>query len=158
MRIHSSWKLFAVVLVLLVPVAVSAQDTGQSAEPSLYDRLGGLGPISVVVSDFIDAMVPDEELNRNPAIAEARKRVPAPYLTYHVTAMLCQAAGGPCTYHGRGMPESHVHLNITEAEWNRMVTILEGVLAKHSVPAAETGEILEIIGTTKAGIVMPAKE
>ncbi|MGZ8459872.1 MAG: globin domain-containing protein [Candidatus Deferrimicrobiaceae bacterium] len=37
--------------------------------------------------------------------------------------MVCQATGGPCQYHGRGMKESHAHLNITEREWDRMVTL-----------------------------------
>jgi len=95
--------------------AFSQASTAQPA-PSLYERLGGLAPISVVVSDFIDALVPDAVLNANPAIDAARKRVPAPYLKYHVTAMVCQVTGGPCQYHGRAMKESHAHLNITERE------------------------------------------
>lgn len=132
-----------------------AYAAGEEAQeqPSLYDRLGGLAPISVVVSDFIDALVPDPMLNENPAIDAARKRVPAPYLTYHVTALVCQSTGGPCQYHGRGMKESHAHLNITEEEWDRMVTIFKEVLAKHDVPAQETVELLDIVGSTKADIV-----
>ncbi len=133
---------------------VFAQGGGKEAQKSLYDRLGGLAPISVVVSDFIDAMVPDAELNKNPDIDAARKRVPAAYLKYHVTAMVCQATGGPCVYHGRNMAESHAHMHITEKEWDRMVTIFKGVLAKHKVPEKETGELLEILGSTKADIVV----
>jgi hypothetical protein len=47
--------------------------------------------------------------------------VPAAYLKYHVTALVCQATGGPCQYHGRAMRDSHAHLAITEREWERMV-------------------------------------
>src|SRR4030066_1055775 len=112
-----------------------AQSGAQQKQQSLYDRLGGLAPISVVVSDFIDALVPDAVLNANPAIDAARKRVPAPYLKYHVTAQVCQATGGPCQYNGGGMKESHVHLNQTEREWDRRVTIFKGVLTTHKVPA-----------------------
>jgi hemoglobin len=130
-----------------------AQGSAEKNEPSLYDRLGGLASISVVVSDFIDALVPDTLLNANPAIDAARKRVPPPYLKYHVTAMVCQATGGPCHYQGRPMLESHAHLNITEREWDRMVTIFKEVLAKHSVPAKEVQELLAIVGSTKADIV-----
>ena len=131
-----------------------AQSGAEQKQQSLYDRLGGLAPISVVVSDFIDALVPDTVLNANPAIDAARKRVPAPYLKYQVTAMVCQATGGPCQYHGRPMKESHAHMNITEQEWDRMVTLFKGVLAKHKVPAKETQELLEIVGSTKADIVV----
>ena len=127
--------------------------SGDAQQKSLYDRLGGLAPISVVVSDFIDALVPDAALNANPAIDAARKRVPAPYLKYHVTAMVCQVTGGPCTYQGRGMKESHAHLNISNQDWDRMVVIFKQVLAKHGVPAKEGQELLDIVGSTKAEIV-----
>jgi hemoglobin len=131
-----------------------AQSGAEQKQQSLHDRLGGLAPISVVVSDFIDVLVPDAVLNANPAIDAARTRVPAPYLKYHVTSMVCQATGGPCQYHGRGMKESHAHLNITETEWERMVTLFKEVLAKHKVPAKETHELLGIVDSTKADIVI----
>ncbi len=130
------------------------QLTAQQEQKSLYDRLGGLAPISVVVSDFIDALVPDAVLNANPAIDAARQSVPAPYLKYHVTALVCQATGGPCQYHGREMKESHAHMNITERDWDRMVTIFKEVLAKHRVPAMESQELLDIVGSTRADIVV----
>lgn len=140
-------------LLLTGALQAAARETATPGQPSLYDRLGGLMPISVVVSDFIDALVPDPTLNANPAIDAARKRVPAPYLKYHVTAMVCQATGGPCQYHGRGMKESHAHLNITESEWERMLTIFKEVLAKRQVPPGETQELLDIVNATKADIV-----
>ena len=131
-----------------------AQDhTPDDSTESLYERLGGLMPISVVVGDFIDALVPDPRMNENPAINEARKRVPAPYLKYQVTAFVCVATGGPCDYTGRGMPESHAHLNITEQEWDRMMTIFKEVLARHNVPDRESQELVELLGTTKEAIV-----
>jgi hemoglobin len=141
--------------LFLATVTAFAQPApaAEEKQPTLYDRLGGLMPISVVVSDFIDALIPDATLNANPAIASARKRVPAPYLKYHVTAMVCQATGGPCTYQGRGMKESHAHLNISEPDWDRMITIFKEVLAKHNVPVKETEELLAIVDSTKADIV-----
>jgi hemoglobin len=149
-------KIAAVVVLVLSALAASpvanAQD-GADDQPSLYDRLGGLPSISVVVSDFLDALVPDEFLNANPAIDAARQHTPTPYLKYHVTAMLCQATGGPCQYHGRGMQESHEHLNISEAEWDRMVEIFLEVLDRYDVPEGETQELLDIVGTTKSDVV-----
>lgn len=148
------WAALCFVAVLFAGFHPAVAQGGEEQEQkSLYDRLGGLAPISVVVNDFIDALVPDAFLNENPAINAARKRVPAPYLKYHVTAMVCQAAGGPCQYHGRGMKDSHAHLNITEREWDRMVILFKEVLAKHKVPAKESQELLEIVGSTKADIV-----
>lgn len=156
MIMHSMKRWTALVLIAIVIGGLQsavAQEGAKQKQQSLYDRLGGLAPISVVVSDFIDVLMPDPVLNENPAIDAARQRVPAPYLKYHVTAMMCEAAGGPCQYHGRGMKEAHAHLNITEREWDRMVTLFKGVLEKHKVPEKETQELLEIVGSTKADIV-----
>jgi len=140
------------ILLSSAPMALAQADAEKKPQ-SLYQRLGGLAAISVVVDDFIDAMVPDPFLNQNPAIDEARKRVPAPYLKFQVTAMVCQATGGPCQYVGRDMKSSHAHLNITEPEWDRMVVIFKEVLAKHRVPGPEQQGLMEIIGSTKADIV-----
>jgi hemoglobin len=139
---------------LTLTAVAAAQET--AAQPSLYERLGGLAPISVVVDDFIDTLVPDAVLNANPAIDEARQRVPASYLKFHVTTMVCQATGGPCQYVGRDMKSSHAHLGITEREWDRMVELFKQVAARNGVPEAETAELLAILGTTKADIVQPA--
>lgn len=155
-RITKPWIAPAVIALVVGGYHLAfAQGEPEQKQQSLYDRLGGLAPISVVVSDFIDALMPDAVLNANPEIDAARKRVPAPYLKYHVTAMVCQATGGLCQYHGRRMKESHAHLNITEREWGRMVTIFKEVLAKNGVPAKETQELLDIVGSTKADIVVP---
>jgi hemoglobin len=87
-------------------------------EKSLYDRLGGVYAIATVVDDFIDRVIANDILNANPAIKEARDRVPRAGLKYRVTEMVCMATGGPCKYTGRTMKESHKHLNITGKEWD----------------------------------------
>ena len=154
---YRKWTLgvFLGVGILLLSLSVSGLHAQgmKGGETSLYDRLGGLMPISVVVNDFIDAIVPDPFLNQNPAINEARQRVPASYLKYQVTALVCQTTGGPCQYTGRSMTASHAHLNITAAEWERMLVIFKDVLAKHKVPTTEQEGLLEIIGSTRAEIV-----
>ena len=153
-RSKNLWAFLVLFGVLLSSAHMAAaQSDEEKKQQTLYDRLGGLAPISVVVDDFIDAMVPDPFLNRNPAINEARKRVPAPYLKYQVTALVCQATGGPCQYNGRSMKDSHVHLNITDQEWDRMVVIFKEVLAKHQVPGSEQQGLLDIVDSTKADIV-----
>lgn len=152
------WASLTLIAIMLGASSTAFAQAGAAQQQSLYDRLGGLAPISVVVSDFIDVLVPDPALNENPAIDAARQRVPAAYLKYHVTAMVCQATGGPCQYHGRGMKPAHAHLNITQREWDRMGALLRGVLAKHKVPAKETQELLAIVASTRADIVVSGQQ
>ena len=131
---------------------VSAQQSG--AQKSLYDRLGGLKGITVVVDDFVNRLVANKELNKNPAINAGRKSAPAPYLKFQVSQMVCGVTGGPCKYTGKAMKESHAHLNISEKEWGVMAAEFKKTLDKFKVPAAEQKELFDIVGTTKADIVV----
>ena len=131
-----------------------AQAAEAQPDKSLYDRLGGVYPISVVVDTFIDLLFVNDVLNANPAIKAARDRVPAAGLKYHVTALVCQQTGGPCKYTGRGMKESHIHLNISAKEWEAMLADLRRVMNNYGVPAKEQAELVAIVESTKKDIVI----
>jgi hemoglobin len=88
----------------------------QSQKPTLYERLGGIYPIAVIVDDFIDRVMTDGRLNANPAVNEAHHKVPPAGFKYLVTEMVGWASGGPQKYTGRSMRESHQHLNIAPKE------------------------------------------
>jgi hemoglobin len=126
----------------------------QPADTSLYARLGGVYAIASVVDEFIDRLLVDSVLNANPRIKEARDRVPAPGLKYHVTELVCQVTGGPCKYTGRAMKQAHAHLAINEAQWREMVTVFRAVLDQFKVPAREQGELVAIVESTKPDIVL----
>lgn len=136
---------------LVVASVLNAADP-QPAK-SLYDRLGGVYPISVVVDSFIDLLLVNDVLNSNPAIKAARDRVPAAGLKFHVTTLVCQHTGGPCQYTGRAMKESHSHLNISEKEWQAMAADFRRVLNNYGVPAKEQKELFAIVESTKQDIV-----
>ena len=123
-------------------------------QKSLYERLGGVNAIATVVSDFIDRIMVDPRLNANPRVDEAHHRVPPAGFKYLVTEQLCHAAGGPQRYTGRSMHDAHVHLNITEDEWQAFMEDLSQTLDKFSVPTAERAEIVAIIESTKGDIVL----
>jgi hemoglobin len=123
------------------------------AKAPLYERLGGLKGITLVVDDFINRLVVNETLNANPAISAGRKASPAPYLKLQVSQMVCEATGGPCKYTGKGMKDSHAHLNITEKEWGVMADEFQKSLDQFKVPAVEQKELFEIVGKTKPDIV-----
>ena len=110
-----------------------------------------------MVDDFIDRVVADDILNANPAIKEARDRVPKAGLKYRVTEQVCMVTGGPCKYTGRSMKEAHKHLNIMEKEWDALVADFKVSLNKFNVPEKEQKELLEIVGSTKKDIVMSSE-
>lgn len=152
------------VLVVLVGVAAQAAPKPQATQPGppaakpLYDRLGGAYPIAAVVDDFIERLLVNDTLNANPAIKQARDRVPKAGLKFHVTTLVCQVTGGPCKYIGRDMKTSHVHLNIGAKEWDAMLVDFRATLHKFKVPKAEQEELVTIVQATRPDIVAAGKK
>lgn len=152
------WQtMMAVALGAVVLLGSPAGVYAQAQEKSLYDRLGGVYPVAVVVDDFIERLLNNQTLNANPAIKMARDRVPAPGLKFHVTALVCEVTGGPCKYTGRDMKTSHASLNITQREWDAMVADFRVTLNKFKVPVKEQEELIQIVGSTKKDIVIATK-
>ena len=136
-----------------------AQQTSSEVTPaqkSLYDRLGGVYAIAAVIDDFIDRIMDNPRLNANPKVDEAHHRVSRAGFKYLVTEMVCWATGGPQQYTGRSMRDSHVHLDITEDEWQVFLADLQACLDHFAVPKAEQDALFALVDSTKSDIVLPA--
>jgi hemoglobin len=68
--------------------------------------------------------------------------------------MVCWATGGPQTYSGRSMGDSHRHLMITEQEWQAMLDDFRLSLDRFWVPQQEQDELKAIVESTKEAIVI----
>jgi hemoglobin len=141
-------------LVLFVGGVCQTASQAQTPKASLYERLGGVYNIAVVIDDFIERLLTNATLNANPAIKEARERVPKAGLKFQVTSLVCEVTGGPCKYTGRSMKTSHAKLNINERQWEAMVADFKVSLNTFKVPAAEQAELIAIVGSTKPDIVI----
>jgi hemoglobin len=145
-------------LVALAAAAALAPSLAQSpaaAPPpaSLYDRLGGLYPIAAVVDDFIDRVYENDTLNANPNIARARSEVRKPGLKVQVANQVCMVTGGPCTYTGKSMKESHAGFRITQKEWDALMVDFRASLDSFKVPSREQQELIAIVESTRPDIV-----
>ncbi len=125
-------------------------------KPTLYERLGGVYSIATVVDDFIDRIMADPRLNANPRVDEAHHRVSPPGFKFLVTEMVCWATGGPQTYSGRSMVESHRELGITPKEWDAFLDDFQTTLDKFHVPLPEQAELKAIVESTRKDIVSPS--
>jgi len=131
----------------------------ESAEArTLYDRLGGVYSIATVVDDFIDRIMVDPRLNANPLVDEAHHRVPPAGFKYLVTEMVCWATGGPQKYTGKSMADSHAHLKITPAEWEAFLDDFQQTLDKFAVPTREQEELIALVNSTRADIVVDSAQ
>ncbi len=146
-------KFKALALALFLSGAFAAQASAQCSmskptmQKSLYERLGGEAAISAVVDDFAGRVLKDDKINMKFAKSNA------PRLLFHLKEQVCAATGGPCKYTGKSMKESHMHMGVTEGEFNALVGHLVDTLDHFKVPEAEKNELLGILGPLKDQIV-----
>ncbi len=127
-------------------------------EQTLYERLGGVNAIAMVVDRFSDRIVANQALNVNPALKEWNQTGQLAGLKFMRTLWLCQTAGGPFSYTGKELGLAHQDLHITSAEFDAVGSEIAEALDHFKVPQGEKDEVLaaivakktEVIGTERA--------
>jgi hemoglobin len=114
---------------------------------SLYERLGGNDAITSVVDSLVERCAGDDRINRK------FERTDIPRLNKMLVDQVCEATGGPCTYNGRDMKETHAGMGVTAGEFDALVEDLVATLDRFEVPAAEKQELLELLAPMRADIV-----
>lgn len=116
-------------------------------EGSLYQRLGGNEAVVAVIDDFVGRCAADSRINQKFA------RTDVPRLKKMLVDQVTEATGGPATYTGRSMAETHEGMGVTAGEFDALVGDLVATLDQFGVPAAEQQELLGILGPLRADIV-----
>jgi hemoglobin len=126
------------------------------AEPTLYERLGGVYAISAVVDYFSDQLVQRGTLKgTNPYIEDwnAKKagyRLPG--LKFLRTLWVCAIAGGPFQYAGKPLEDAHFDFQLTSAEFDEVSAVLADALDHFNVPQAEKEEVLAAFEAFKGAV------
>jgi hemoglobin len=144
-------------LVDVVGGAAQTDDaTAVTAEPSLYDRLGGIFPIAAVVNRFSDQILINPKLNVNPALKawnenEAPTRLPG--LKYMRTLWVAALAGGPFSYTGLPLDQAHQEFHLTADEFNEVGAEIVRALDYYGVPEREKQELVAAYMTAMSDVV-----
>jgi hemoglobin len=117
------------------------------ARQTLFERLGGKNAIVAVVDDFVARCAADSRIN--PKFA----RTDVPRLKAMLVDQVTSATGGPATYTGRSMRETHDGMGVTAGEFDALVADLVATLNQFNVPEAERQELLGILGPLRSDIV-----
>jgi hemoglobin len=120
---------------------------GGTVDGSLYERLGGVDAITAVTRAAVDRQMKDDRINQKYA------RTNVDRLIKEFVDQICQATGGPCTYTGRSMTETHHNMGVTNGEFQAFVEDVVAVLDDFKVGKAEQGELLNILAPLRGEIV-----
>ena len=114
---------------------------------SLYERLGDGNAISAVVDDFVAGCAADDRINQKFA------RTDIPRLKKMLVDQVSAATGGPATYSGRDMKETHAGMGVTAGEFDALVADLVASLEHFDVPKEDQGELLGLLAPMRGDIV-----
>ena len=135
------------IFALALSLAASAQN---APERSLYQRLGGYDVIASVTDDFLGRLRGDPRFTRFAGGRSLDSRTRARQLSVD---LLCELAGGPCTYVGRPMRAAHSGLGVTAADWDALIAHVAASLDQRKIPAKEKQEFLTLFSNLKNDIV-----
>jgi hemoglobin len=114
---------------------------------SLCDRLGGLDAIKAAVDSWVARVAGDDRINRK------FERTDIPRLKKEVVDQLCEATGGPCSYTGRSMRDTHTGMKTTAGEFDAVMQDLGATLDEFNVPKAEQDELVDLLRPMRDEIV-----
>jgi hemoglobin len=146
-----------------------AQTPNAIPEKSLYDRLGGIFAIALVVDHFSDALVKNPivgQKSKNPQLAEwhTKNLQRLPGLKWMRTLWVAQVSGGPYQFQATkpgttqlGLEEAHRNLKITSAEFDEVAAELGRTLDFAKVPKHAKDEVLAAFAAHKDEVTAGSK-
>jgi hemoglobin len=118
-------------------------------EQSLYDRLGGVFAIALVVDRFSDSLLTNKIVGTgslNPKLNQWHSdeyvtRLPG--LKFMRTLWLCAISGGPFEYTGKSLRDAHFPFHIRPNEFDAVTMELINALDYYNIPEKERNEVVD---------------
>lgn len=138
-------------LVIELPAGSAIAGNAAHADASLYQALGGKAGITAIVDTLLNNVADDTRIVHYFADVNIR------HVHHGLITMFCMVSGGPCTYTGESMADTHRGLHVTAAAYNAMVEDLQAAMAQLKVPLAAQNGLLAQLAAMRNQIVEPAQ-
>jgi len=126
---------------------MSQTPTTARGTTSLYDRLGRLDGIARITRTLI------ENHMANPLVSVRYASADMDRVEQHVVEFFCAGSGGPETYTGKDVLETHRGMNVSEQEFVAVVDDAMKALQAHRIDPATCDEVLGILWSLKGQVV-----
>lgn len=151
LRRHARWRsTLAGIAAVLALAAVAGNCVAQQAPPAVsnfYQELGGKPGIDDIVTRFTDLMLADQR------VKDTFEGVDLERFRSKLAEQFCVASGGPCSYTGKSMAESHEDLKVTNTQFNASVEHLQAAMEASGVGARTQNRLLARLAPTQHAIV-----
>ncbi len=146
-------SLYLLVLTTIISTNMTiAQHAVDDAPKSLFERLGGVEGITLIVDDVIEAHMNNPEIKE---IFIPYKEQPERLVSIrqHTIDFFSAGSGGPVEYKGRGMPSTHKGMNISAHQYMCVMDDILSVLDEHEIDEESKKDVLAILWSLKNTIM-----
>src|SRR5260370_41888856 len=95
--------------------------------------------VKAVVDSYGESGAGDDRINQKFA------RTDLPRLKKEFTDQLCEATGGPWTYTGRSMRDTHAGMKVTAGEFDALIAGLRATFDEFKVPETAQKELFDLL-------------
>ncbi len=117
------------------------------ADAELYDSIGGNDGVSTVVDNFLANVGGDDRINARFSGTDMDN------LKRLLVEQVCEATGGPCTYSGMSMLDTHKGMGITEDEFGALTGQFSAAMTTAGVSQEDHDTIMGVLGDMHDDIV-----
>ena len=134
-------------LLLAVFLSLAACAQQPPKDDSLYRDLGEQAGITLIVEGMLLNIAAD------PRIVRHFENIDIVRLRDKLVEQICVEAGGPCTYTGDSMEESHKGQNLTPSDFNALVENLQDAMSAQGVPMPAQNRLLARLAPMRAQVI-----
>lgn len=102
----------------------------------LYLQLGGQSGLTALIDELMPRLLADARMN------PFFKDVDQPKFKDLLASQFCDVAGGPCKYKGADMKKAHSGYDVTRANFNALVEVLQLSMDARGIPFTTQNRLL----------------
>jgi hemoglobin len=134
-------------LAAITVLALGAFAPASAADDAVYRGLGGKAGIKKIVDDFIPLVLADARIKDSFSDSDMK------HVGMRLEEQFCALSGGPCTYAGEPMKESHGGLKITNAQFNALTEDLQIAMENNGVAPSVANKLVAKLAPMQREIV-----
>jgi hemoglobin len=121
--------------------------SAHAADDSLYQAFGGQPGLTVLVDDLMTGLLADTRMR--PFFKDADQK----HIKEQLVVQFCQVSGGPCRLEKPDMKKAHAGIDVSRADFNALVEVLQRSMDARGIPFAVQNQLLARLAPMHRDIV-----
>ncbi|MCF2907726.1 group 1 truncated hemoglobin [Pseudoalteromonas sp. DL2-H2.2] len=141
---NASRVLYGLILLL---ASIGLSGCHSASQPTLYQQIGCQPGLERLVDLFIN------QIGRDKAILPYFAKANVSHFRQGFITHLCDTLDGPCDYQGDSMVQIHTGMQITEADFNRVVELLINAMTEAGIAYTTQNQILARLAPLRGEVI-----